>query len=201
MARHRPGGRRRGARPAVALAALALVASACGGSDARGDGVATLGGGARDGGARSSDGDAREAFVRYAECMRDRGVDMPDPRAGEGGMTIVGGRPGEAPDDDFEDADEECRHLLPDRGEGPQLSPEQQDALEEAELAYADCMREQGVDYPDPDFGDGGAVVRIGEGGVDPTDPEFQAADEECAHHRDAVLDRLPARDAEEVSP
>ena len=37
-------------------------------------------------------------------------------------------------------------------------TPEQQDAM----LAFAKCMREHGVDMPDPDFGSGGGPVMIG---------------------------------------
>ena len=189
------------ARGALALCALALAASACGGSASNDDGVATLGGRGDGGSSSSKDQDPQEALLRYARCMRANGVDVPDPRRdADGGMVMEGGPGGGGVDPDFEEADEECRHLLPERGEGPQLSPEQQDALEEAELAYADCMRDQGVDYPDPDFSGGGAVIRIGEGGVDPTDPEFGAADEKCAHHREDVLDGLPRGDTE-VSP
>jgi hypothetical protein len=45
-------------------------------------------------------------------------------------------------------------------------------------LAFAECMREHGIDFPDPQF-DGGAVM-VGGPGIDPEDPEFQAAQEAC---------------------
>jgi hypothetical protein len=62
---------------------------------------------------------------------------------------------------------------------------------EQAALAFARCMREHGVDMPDP-TDDGGLVVRkqAGQGrsgGPDPGSSEFQAADRACAHHLDAI--------------
>jgi hypothetical protein len=44
-------------------------------------------------------------------------------------------------------------------------------------------MREHGIDFPDPTFGENGqATIRIGKGsGVDPDDLKFKKAQEECA--------------------
>jgi hypothetical protein len=43
-------------------------------------------------------------------------------------------------------------------------------------------MREHGLDFPDPTFGENGeATIRIGKGdGLDPKDPKFQKAEKEC---------------------
>jgi len=47
-------------------------------------------------------------------------------------------------------------------------------------LANARCMREHGIDFPDPTFGDNGQFKqRIG-GNIKPTDPKFQAAMKAC---------------------
>ncbi len=53
----------------------------------------------------------------------------------------------------------------------------------EGALAFARCMREQGIDFPDPEFPEeGGARVRIGPGtGIDPSSPKFQRAQKACA--------------------
>ena len=53
---------------------------------------------------------------------------------------------------------------------------------EDAMLKFAQCMREHGVDMPDPDFTSGGARMqfRAGAGGVDPEGPTFQKAQEAC---------------------
>jgi hypothetical protein len=72
-------------RPVLVMLGLALAlglgAAACGGSPG-GDGVATLGGdGANDQqtGSGSAKKDPQEAALDFAKCMREHGVDMPDP--------------------------------------------------------------------------------------------------------------------------
>ena len=65
-------------------------------------------------------------------------------------------------------------------------------------LAFAKCMREHGIDMPDPEFEGGGTVRSIAPGdGLDPNDPQMQAAMKECqkgaglrgpgSGHRDAA--------------
>ena len=56
-------------------------------------------------------------------------------------------------------------------------------------LAFAKCMREHGVDMPDPEFGNGGGTVMIGGDGIAFDSPTFKAADEAC---RSIVDDALP---------
>lgn len=59
--------------------------------------------------------------------------------------------------------------------------------LEEALLAFAACMREEGIDMPDPDFTGGGNGAGLGRGRPFPgiglevfQDPAFQEANEGC---------------------
>jgi len=54
-------------------------------------------------------------------------------------------------------------------------------------LEYAVCMRENGFDLPDPDFGDLAGSGPFGE--IDQDDPDFQAADEAC---RDVLQSIVP---------
>jgi hypothetical protein len=180
---------------ALALAAIALF-TACSGA-ASTPGVATL----DDPSATMSPGaspaaskDPQEAMLAYAQCMRENGVDMPDPQVvddGDGQMGFSIGGPGndsggrQPSKDEFEKADSACRHFLAnmvqDKG-GPQMSAEDQDKV----LAFARCMREHGVDMPDPDFSGGGVMIKggPGDGGsrpdFDPSSDEFQAAQEAC---------------------
>ena len=60
----------------------------------------------------------------------------------------------------------------------PELSEEQQAEFKEQALEHARCMREHGIDFPDPTFSaDGGAQIRLERGRrLDPEDPEFKAA-------------------------
>lgn len=177
-------------------ATLALVLAACGGGGGDDDGVASLDGGAttttegRGGGGGSvDDADFRDALLEYAECMRDQGVDMPDPEIGEdGSVAIVGGGgdgpPSAAEQEEFEAADAECRDIMEGvEGSLPEPTPEEQAEIRDQALAFAECMREQGIDFPDPQFGEGGRVT-MGFGadaGIDPSDPEFQEAQEACS--------------------
>ena len=178
--------RRRRMLLAPAALALAVLAGACGGSSGdEGAGVATAGDGkARNtGDQKGRQTDPRQAGLDFARCMREHGVDMPDPNA-DGGFVAVGPAPGQAaagvdsaPPSGFEEADKACRHLLEDliQDGGPAMDPKEQDRA----IAFARCMREHGVDMPDPDFSKGGAQIRIGEG-FNPGSEAFQAAQKAC---------------------
>ena len=185
--------------PAAGLALILLVGlSACGGEDRDGQGVATLGGGEAAAGDDRGDGrdpepaDFQDAMLSYAECMRDNGIDMPDPQfseGGEGGVIIGGPAVGTgASRDEFEAAEEECRPILDEVEQTLEPpSPEEQAAMRDHALAMAECMREHGIDMPDPEFGDDGSVrIEISDGGpgaggaMEPPGEEFQAAAEAC---------------------
>jgi hypothetical protein len=125
--------------------------------------------------------EAREAMLAFAQCMRDQGIDMPDPEF-DGGRVMQRGPEDRVAPEKMRKADAECRKHMEDV-EPPELSPEQQQEMKESALAHAKCMREQGLEnFPDPTFDeDGGAQIRIGPGtGLDPEDPKFQAAEKAC---------------------
>ena len=125
--------------------------------------------------------EAREAMLAFAKCMRDQGIDMPDPQF-DGGRVIQRGPDERVSPEKMRKADEACRKHMEDV-EPPELSPEQQQEMKEGALAHAQCMREHGLEnFPDPTFDeDGGAQIRIGPGtGLDPDDPDFQAAEKAC---------------------
>jgi hypothetical protein len=167
---------------------LAGLLVACG-QDPDDDGVASLGDGASGSAASASPSvDPEEALQAFAECMREHGVeDFPDPTIDEdGGIQMQGPGPGDVDRKTLDAAMRACEDLLPEgagpgEGEGP--DPEEQAALEDALLAYAQCMRDHGIDFPDPEFSGGGVIQ--GGGNFDPNDPEFQDADEECKHFLD----------------
>ncbi|MFJ9448036.1 hypothetical protein ACIRRH_40350 [Kitasatospora sp. NPDC101235] len=130
-----------------------------------------------DGGSESGGGDRAQA-MKFAQCMREQGVDMADPPTGE-----IGGGPGPArpsgphannspsePDPGAGGgAFDKCRTFLPNGGMPRPLSA--------ADLAqrvkFAQCMRSRGIDYPDPSVdGQADGVP------VDPTDPQATKLDE-----------------------
>jgi predicted small secreted protein len=159
---------------ALALALCATTLAACG-SSASGDGEGTA--------------EQEEARLEFAECMRGHGVDMPDPQPGQNGV-IIGGTKGPGgkttgidPDDpQTKKALAACKGKLGDLGQEP--SPEEQEEFKEDALAFAECMREHGVDMPDPQFdGEGHVKMRIGGPGAhgpSPESPAFQKAQESC---------------------
>ncbi|MDA0564785.1 hypothetical protein LG943_10685 [Streptomonospora sp. S1-112] len=152
----------RTALAAVPLA-LALGLSGCG-SD----------GGAADA-AASPSMDPDEMAVAFAECMREHGVPMEDPEPGEGVRIQMG--PDSGVDQETMDAAmRECEEyrMGGDAMGGP--DPEMQEAAQ----AFAECMREEGVeDYPDPDPDMPGIKITP----ELKADPELEAAMETCREH------------------
>jgi hypothetical protein len=167
-----------------AFAVLAAAAAGCGGSGSEPE-VAELPEAAETAqveGATTTTAaprDPRDALVDFTRCLREQGIDIPDPdfdatpaevreRLREAGIDVDDPR--------LQAAVRVCQPLLV--GILQSLSPEQVQAFRDAFVEYARCMREQGVDLPDPDFSGGFDIFG---GAVDPDDPAFQAANEECA--------------------
>lgn len=132
-------------------AVLALVAG-CGGGGEDGDKVASISsppspGAAGDG--KQADNVSDEDKMRnFAKCMRENGIDMPDPKTnGDEQGTISLGGPGQIDEKKMNAASDACRKHLPNGGEMKPPSPEELDKMR----AEAKCMREHGIDMPDPD--------------------------------------------------
>jgi hypothetical protein len=156
----------------VLLAVAALGLPACGG-----DGETEASSGEP---TAAEEDEQREAQVKFAECMREQGIDFPDPKPGGGPQTFrVGGDSGIDPQE-FEEAQKACDKYR--RDIRPNLSEEEKEEQKERALEFARCMREHGIDMPDPQFGENGEVRIGGSGGprFDPDDPDFKAAQEEC---------------------
>ncbi len=164
---------------------LALALAACGGSP-DGDRVASLSGGDAIGttnGTAKTAKDPQQAALDFAKCMREHGIDMPDPQVDEQGRVRVrvGGPGGGARPDPkkLDEAQKACGGLMGGGGDGPgQIDPEERDAM----VAFARCMREHGIDMPDP-TGDGLVMRRDDDGGPDPSSEQFQEAEKACDHH------------------
>lgn len=178
----------------ILVAALGLLLTACGGGESA-EGIASLQGENTTDESSSTTTtaavDPEQAFLDFAACIREHGVDMADPEvevAGGGfafGITVEGGSaegdPSSGEIDQMTAANEACQHLLEgvvQEFERPDMS-EMQDQM----LAYAQCMRDHGVDMPDPEFSEDGGVTMFGGPGdpeMDPSDPTFQEATEAC---------------------
>jgi hypothetical protein len=125
--------------PVAALATVAVLGAGCSNEPAE------------NGTAGSANGADRGRGVKFAECMRDKGVaEFPDPDA-SGGLTIDGVLNGSSLDPSapaWKAAIGACKDLQPPgfTGDG-EVSAEQQ----KTRLEFARCMRESGVkDFPDP---------------------------------------------------
>jgi hypothetical protein len=178
------------------IAALSLT-SGCGGGSHRN--VATLGNSGSSSNSNSSDAkqDFRDAMLDYAKCMRDHGVDMPDPTfadSGNGGMGVImqgGAKPADPNDPKFKAAETACKPILDAaQKNAPRPSPEDEAKMRDQALKVAQCMRDKGFDVPDPTFNENGGmqIQAKGAGGTSSDseqsggpDPKFQEAAKECA--------------------
>ncbi len=141
-----------------------------------------------------------ERLLEFAACMRDNGVEFPDPIVEADGTISFGLRPGAGGasrsaenlqrigrDRDLPAAREACGGLLEGLafGRGSQDFAEAQAEQADRLLEFAQCLRDNGIDVGDPDTsgfgpgGGGGAALPFGD--VDFDDPDASAALDICA--------------------
>jgi hypothetical protein len=162
-------------RSLVALAVLPIVLglSACGGGRSD-NGVATANsGGVAAAASPSQSIDARDAQLRYAQCMREHGVDVADPEPGK--PVRITGNGDKTNYDKLQAAQKACQPILEQGGVAPDANDP---ARQDANLKYAQCMREHGVDVPDPKPGEG-LKIQAPEGG---DKAKTEAAQKACRH-------------------
>ena len=137
-----------------------------------------------------------ERLLRFADCMRDNGVDFPDPVVEADGTVKFGFRPGAGGagaaqdlgrDPDLPAAREACEDLLEGLSFGPGSGNFDTTELQDTLLEFAQCMRDNGVDMGDPDLSDFGPGGNRDDGegggpfgGIDFEDPDVAAALEVC---------------------
>jgi len=178
----------------AAIIATAALAAACG--SASEPQVATLRTGVP--AASPSVGlSPEEAALDYAACMRQQGIAMPDPQVADGaiGFAAPSGATFDKPA--YASADASCRHFL-DAAVWPAATPAVVDpSVQDALLAYAQCMRDHGVAMDDPVNGEPASITVVISGSSDPPDPSqvaFATADAACAH-------LLPGRSGSSSAP
>jgi hypothetical protein len=118
--------------------------------------------------------DQAEQARKFAQCMRDEGVEVQEVPAqdGPGGTGLTIGSSAGPESKKLDAAMEKCRQYLPNGGEPTKLDPEQLEAMRK----FAKCMRENGLpDFPDPDPDGGGFSVKSGD-----DEDKFKAAMEKC---------------------
>jgi hypothetical protein len=150
----------------VLIAGFGLTAllslSACGGGD-HADGTAGPGGGGRTAPAANTD-----QLVKYAQCLRGQGLDVPDPKPGQNLGTWL--QSAGLDWNKLQSANGACQDKLPPGVRDRVNDPQTQDNL----LKFAQCMRKNGVDMPDPKGG------QVDFGNLDRNSPQFKAAADKC---------------------
>jgi hypothetical protein len=155
-------------RSVRALAAAALVAAVAALSACGGDPDASASGGSAAG---APDDEAQIAFAR---CMREGGIEIPDPGSGGGPQRLRLSR--DIAPEKLRSTMEECRETT--GGGPPERTEEQQAEMRDAMLEFARCMRAEGVDVPDPTGEGPGGGLRMQRRDVD--SPAFRKAAEKC---------------------
>jgi hypothetical protein len=161
-----------------------MVRSAAGMAAAMGAAVAlgACGGGGGEEAASASSSDRQteqDAAVKWAKCMRDNGIEVPDPQVGERGIRIRIRADRDTPPAKVERAQRECREHL--RGAIKPPSEAERAKMRDAALKFAQCMRRNGVDMPDPDTSGDGLLFRVGPGeGPNRDSATFRRAEREC---------------------
>jgi hypothetical protein len=145
------------------LAVPVLLAAGCGGSSPS---------------SKSSGQNTQAQQLKYAQCMRQHGVNVSDPNQ-NGDQTIQNPQGGVQ---QMQAAEQACQKYAPNGGQPPKPSAQQQDAM----IKFAQCMRNHGIPIPDPPSQPqpGGAVPLIPQNsGVDQNSPQFQQAQQACQHY------------------
>ncbi|GIH78436.1 hypothetical protein [Planobispora longispora] len=155
--------------------ALALPLAGCG-APAESSGVASADGGTATSAASpsasasaSASTDPREAALKFAQCMREHGVDMEDPGA-DGAIRIKAKGKGEK----IQEAQEACKHFM-DAAVGDRAGKPDQKTLDQG-IKFAQCMREHGIPMKDPGA-DGKMMIQIPQG---TSEEKVEEAQEAC---------------------
>jgi hypothetical protein len=168
-------------RAGVLILAVATVLglAGCGGEDAD-NGVATAGRATAAKASTSSSASLspEDARLKFTQCMRRNGIDLPDPQAEENFRMEVrqkGDR------EKVQAAMKKCRHFL--EAAGMNLDPSDP-AVQDALVKFAQCARKNGIDIPDPQPGQGlGGYKDVGREGL-------KKARELCGEHLRGIRER-----------
>jgi hypothetical protein len=154
------------------VVAVALAVAACGG-DNKTAGVASLAGATQTTSAGNANSGKGQAALNWARCMRQHGIDLPDPKFdawGHSQQQLPSGAQTKSPK--FKAADQACQKYLPNGGASEKPNPQEQQQM----LQFARCMRQHGIaDFPDPDNGH-----FQWPGSPERDTPKFKAAQQAC---------------------
>jgi hypothetical protein len=184
----RPGPRRNRALVTLPPLLASAVLAACTGEGSSGERDSSAAG--RNGVGAAGGRAMLDAQAALARCMREQGIDFPDPRPGRGFEFDPGSDP--ALEERIRAAERKCEEERRAIAESaPKLSPERTRREQEAMLRFARCMRGEGQDVRDPAAPDAGGRIAVDVPAGAKTDPAFQRAARECER-----LARTPGADA-----
>jgi hypothetical protein len=160
---------------------LAVGVAGCGGGG-KTSGVASLGGGSATStttaGGRQDD---MQKALNWARCMRQHGVNMPDPRFDAQGRMLPP-EPAAVPNAQAKlkskAAEQACKQYEPSGG--PPTHPPGAQERQQA-LAFARCLRQHGINVPDPQI-DATGIHLLPEG-MDEDDPRLRAPRQACRQY------------------
>ncbi len=149
---------------------------------------------------------SQEQALKWAQCMRQHGVDVSDPGAngsvrvqatpggsgdsggaatGSGGAVSGGGNgSGAGAPPEIQSAMDACKQYRPNGGQA--AGPPSQ-AMIDAGARYAQCMRDHGIPIQDPTVSGSGVSIQASPGAFDPNSDQFKQAQQACQHYLDAV--------------
>jgi hypothetical protein len=177
--------RRRAFAICVLSGALAIGVSACGSSSSSTTSVASAGAGAGAGSSSST----YTARLNFAKCMRAHGVNVPDPSANGGAAGGAGG-PGAGAggfralrsSPNFQAASTACAKYRSKAFGGGNFSPAQRAAAQQALVKFAECMRSNSIDIPDPSTSTGGGFgIFRSIASSERNSPQFKKALQACS--------------------
>ncbi|MDH2427482.1 hypothetical protein [Sphaerisporangium sp. TRM90804] len=110
--------------------------------------------------------------LKFAQCMREHGIDMKDPE--QGGRISIKIKKGD--EGKLDTAQKACGKYMQGGGDGPGRDDP---AVRDAMLKFAACMRAEGLDVPDPEPGKGGIRIRRDDS---VSEEVFERAHKKCEH-------------------
>jgi len=150
----------------------------------------------------SSRQNGQDLALKWAQCMRQHGVNVPDPNSngqismqatpggaspgagsGSGGGSAApqsGGANGTGVSSEMQAAMDACKQYRPNGGQvsGP-ANQQRVDSL----AKFAQCMRDHGVAMQDPKVDGGSVGIYTSPGAVDPNSDQFKQAQQACQHY------------------
>jgi hypothetical protein len=132
-------------RSAAIATLLLTLAVGCGSSGGNDSGVASAGGGnARASSAPSAD--PTNDPLKFAQCMRSHGVDVPDPDPNSGGYQALAQAVRKAPKNKRNAALNACQKYV-----GGVIAEKNSPKFQQELVKYVDCLQKNGADISDPD--------------------------------------------------